>query len=81
MMVEVRLFAVARQLAESEKIVVELPTGSTVADLRSAIARDFPALAPLLAHMLIAVGAEYAAEATVLHAGADVACIPPVSGG
>jgi molybdopterin converting factor subunit 1 len=81
MKLEVRLFAVARELAGADSISVELPQESTVAALRTAIARDFPQLAPLLPQVLFAVGSEYARDHTVLAADADVACIPPVSGG
>ena len=81
MKVRVRLFAVARELAGTEIIEIEAPTGATVADLRQLIASGHPALAPVLPQILMAVDSEYAAAGTVLKPGADVACIPPVSGG
>jgi len=78
---EVRLFAVARQLAGTDTIVVELPAGATVAMLRKQLAEQVPALEPVLPHVLFAVGNQYAGEQTLLSDGAEVACIPPVSGG
>ena len=77
----VRVFALARQLAGQESLAVDLPPGATVADLRRAIAEQYPALADLVAHALFAVNADYASDATPIPAGADLACIPPVSGG
>ncbi|MCU0874664.1 MAG: MoaD/ThiS family protein [Pirellulaceae bacterium] len=77
----VRVFALARQLAGRESLVVDLPPGATVADLRRAIADQHPALAGLVAQALFAVNADYATDATPISAGADLACIPPVSGG
>jgi molybdopterin converting factor subunit 1 len=77
----VRLFAAARELAVADRIDVETPNGATVADLRSALAVSNPALAPLLARSLIAVDAEYVGEKTALRKGAEIALIPPVSGG
>lgn len=81
MIVRVRLFAVARQLAGREAIEVSLPAESNVGDLRTAMFSQFPALTPLARAAMFSVGAEYADDATPLAEGADVACIPPVSGG
>lgn len=78
----VKMFALARQVAGSESLVVVLPAAeATVADLRQAIAHQYPALAPLVARAVFAVNQEYADDSTPLPAGADLACIPPVSGG
>lgn len=77
----VRVFALARQLTGQESLAVDLPPGATVADLRRAMAEQHPALADLVAHALFAVNAQYAADATPIPADADLACIPPVSGG
>jgi molybdopterin converting factor subunit 1 len=79
--VQVRLFALARERAGGPSVVVDLPEGSTVADLKSALARSFPALAPLIPSLRIAVNAEYVADDGLLPPGAEVAVIPPVSGG
>ena len=81
MKISIRLFAVAKELAGSDVVVVELPEGSSVAVLRQRLAHDVPALAAALPHMLFAVGSEYAGDEAIIAAGSDVACIPPVSGG
>lgn len=81
MQCRIRLFAVAQQLADRRELTVELPDGATVADLRSALGAQVPALAALLPRMLFAVDAEYANDDCPLRADAEVACIPPVSGG
>jgi molybdopterin synthase sulfur carrier subunit len=81
MMIRVRLFAAARQLAGRELIEVSLPAASTIGELRTAMFSQYPALAPLARAAMFSVGAEYAEDATQLAEGADVACIPPVSGG
>ena len=79
--VTVRLFARARDLAGAEALSVELPPGATVADLRRKLAGAVPALAGLLERSAIGVNEEYAADDTLIPAGAEVAIIPPVSGG
>lgn len=62
--------------------VVEVPwPGGTVADLRAAFAARAPASAPLLARSVVVVAGRHAADHDAVSAGADVAILPPVSGG
>lgn len=79
--VKVRLFAWARERVGRPEVTVGLPEPATVSDLRGALARDFPELAPMVSSALIAVDAEYADDDRAIRAGADLAVIPPVSGG
>lgn len=81
MIVQVKLFAVAKQLVGDDTAAVELPDRPTVADLRSALARDYPALSATLGSVVFAVNAEYATDQTRLSTNDEIACIPPVSGG
>jgi len=81
MMVRVRLFARARELVGTDAVDVELPAGGTVADLRNRLGEAFPALRPLVPRSAVAVNEEFAAEDLVLSAAAEVALLPPVSGG
>ena len=81
MKVSVRLFAVARQLAQTDVVEIELQEGATVADVRAILAQRLPALGAVLPRMLVAVDSDYAVDETMIRPGAEVACIPPVSGG
>jgi molybdopterin converting factor subunit 1 len=81
MKVRVKLFAAARELAASDKVELEIPERGTLADVRLAIAKTYPALQKLLPHALFAVDAEYAADSTIINDHSDIALIPPVSGG
>jgi molybdopterin converting factor subunit 1 len=81
MRVEVKLFAVARQRTGCSTIEVDLPAGSTVAALRAAIVKQHPALADLLPHARLAIDSEYASDAQPIPPAAEIAIIPPVSGG
>jgi molybdopterin converting factor subunit 1 len=82
MIVRVKLFAVARQRAGLDQVEVELPAPApTVADLRVAIRERYPLLADVLPHVKVAVNNDYAADTAPLAANAEVALIPPVSGG
>lgn len=81
MKVSVQMFAAARQLSGQSVVQIELPPGSTLRELRAALAVEAPTIGALLPHLKFAVNTDYAAEETVIPAGAEVACIPPVSGG
>lgn len=81
MLVELQLFAIARQRAGSARLILEIPDGSRVADLRRILAESVPELAPLVPGLMIAVDAEYADDDHPIPHGADLAAIPPVSGG
>ena len=81
MKLRVKLFAVARQRIGQNEIDVELPAAATVRQLRGALAEQFPPLADMLAHMRFAVDSEYATDTFELTPAAEIAIIPPVSGG
>jgi len=81
MKASIKVFALARQLAGQDQIQVDLPDGATVAHLRRAIAEQHPALAELVRRALFALDSDYAREDTPIAPGADLACVPPVSGG
>lgn len=81
MKINVRLFAGARQLLGSERLEVEVPEGATVAELRRILQQVAPALTPLLVRTRIAVNLDFAPEQTQVPVNAEVALIPPVSGG
>jgi molybdopterin converting factor subunit 1 len=79
--VTVRLFALAKQRAGSPHVQVELADGSTVLDLKRALAEAHPELAPLIPNLMFAVNTDYAADASPIPPDAEIAAIPPVSGG
>lgn len=81
MRVTVKLFARAKDLAGTPRVELDLVDGSRVHDLKSRLAAECPALAPLVPNLLTAIGTEYAADDALLTMNSDVACFPPVSGG
>ena len=81
MKIRVRLFAVARQMAGRDSVELELPEGATVAQVRTRLGTQIPPLPESVAQMMFAVDMQYASDQTRIPPGADVACIPPVSGG
>ena len=79
--VQVKLFAAAKQLAGQESLAVELPEPATIATLRAALAEQFPPLAPLVQRAMFSLNLDYAPDNTAIPPQAEIACIPPVSGG
>jgi molybdopterin converting factor subunit 1 len=81
MMCRVRLFARAKDLAGADTVNVTLSPGATVGDLRRRLASEYPPLAGLLPRCAVAVRGEFAEDSLALSAEAEVALLPPVSGG
>ncbi len=81
MIVRVKLFAVAKELAGCDALSMDLPNGSTIADLRQAVVESLPALTKIVPHSQWAIGSEYVNGDEQLTENSDVAMIPPVSGG
>jgi molybdopterin converting factor subunit 1 len=79
--VEVKLFAVAKQLAGSETVAVELAAGATVQELRNALAAQHAELRDVAQRAMIAIDAEYVRDDAVVPENSEIALIPPVSGG
>jgi len=79
--ITVRLFAMARDLAGSPSVEVDVDENANIADLRAALINAFPALSDIVDHMLFSVDSEYASDHTTITAESDIGCIPPVSGG
>jgi molybdopterin converting factor subunit 1 len=81
MQIDVKLFAVAGDLAGRPSVTLDLPDGAAVGDLRRALVEQIPALASMGARLMVAVNMDYATDDRVLAERDEVACIPPVSGG
>lgn len=81
MKVRVRLFAGLTDLVGARTVEVDLHNGATVGDLREALARQYPQVAPFMATLVCAVNEEYVPSDRRVSEGDEVALIPPVSGG
>ena len=81
MRVRVRFFAGTRDAVGRPQLDVEVPDAARVKDLWAALARDHPRLARYGGHALLAVDGAFAGPEAPLREGAEVAVMPPVSGG
>ena len=74
-------FAQAREAANASHARIELADGSGVRAALDALERTHPGLAPLRAHLAIAVDGTLVRGEASLRDGAEMALLPPVSGG
>lgn len=77
---QILLFAQLRELAGASSIAVS-SQAQTAAELLSAVATEWPALAPALASSRLAVNHSYAQSHTPVNPHDELALIPPVNGG
>ena len=76
-----KLFAVCRERAGRDVVVLEVPEGTTAGGLLEALAAAEPALAPVLPAVRVAVNQAFVAPEAAIRPDDEVAVIPPVSGG
>lgn len=73
-------FGITRDIIGQFEYKLSLPSGATVADLKSQLSVQFPAFATLRS-LRIALNEEYAEDAMALKENDEIVLIPPVSGG
>jgi molybdopterin converting factor subunit 1 len=81
MIVNVLLFAIAKDIFGKPKLEIELPANATVADLKLELLKLAPTAEDLLARCVCSVDQQYATDDTRLKSDQEIALIPPVSGG
>jgi len=81
MQIQVLLFAQARERVGRARMTIELPDGGRVGDALTALERLHPELKELRPHLAVAVDQKLVGLDTVVHEGAELALLPPVSGG
>jgi MoaE-MoaD fusion protein len=81
--VKIRLlaFASAGDALGATEMELELAEGSRVSDLRAQLDRDHPKIVPLWTRLAVAMDGRIVSPEEALRDGAEVALLPPVSGG
>jgi molybdopterin converting factor small subunit len=81
MRIRLLAFASAADALGRDETTIEVAAGASVRDLVALIGERYPSLLALLPQTAVAVDGEVVATATLLHDDAEVALLPPVSGG
>ncbi len=79
--VTVKLFAAYQEAYGVPEIVLALPTGATVAEVRDLLIQEHPELERWRDLTRFGVNLQFVEPYTVLQPGDEVVLIPPVSGG
>ena len=81
MTITILLFARAKELVGTNRIALEVPEGAIAADIRRELGRIYPALAGLAQQSALAMNDDIVADECRLFPHAELALLPPVSGG
>jgi molybdopterin converting factor small subunit len=81
MKVQVQLFSRLRDLAGQSEIEMDVPEGTTAADLLGQLYTRTPALRDWDKSILVASGVEFVGRDYVLKSGDQISVMPPVQGG
>ena len=79
--VKVKLFGPLREIVRSDELIIEVPESCSGDELFEKLSSKYPELRKWKQSVRLAVNLEYALSSQVIHAGDDIAFIPPVSGG
>ena len=79
--VKVLLFSTIRSTIGEKELVLELPAGSSVLDLKRKISSMYPRSEPTLEFMLASVNRIFSNDDTILKDQAEVGLFPHISGG
>jgi MoaE-MoaD fusion protein len=81
--VKIRLlaFASAGDALGTTEMDLEISDGSRVSDLRTRLDQDYPKIVPLWPRLAVAMDGRIVSSEELLQNGAEVALLPPVSGG
>jgi len=79
--IKVLAFAGARDVVGTDALSWPLAVPCTAAEFLEAFCTGFPGLSLHRSSIRLAINGRYAANTDVIHAGDEVALIPPVAGG
>lgn len=81
MRVRLLSFAGVREILGSTEQTIELGEDATLADLQAVLERSYPELAAYWERLAVAIDGRISGAGAKLYEGAEVALLPPVSGG
>ena len=81
MQVRLLFFASLKDIVGSRELRMDVPQGSTVADLLFQLESRYPRMKEYRSVILTAINEDYVDKSTRISEGDEVAIFPPVSGG
>ena len=81
MKIRIRYFASLRDVVGQNEEELTVPEQASVANLRAQLLKSYPQLQAVMERAVCAVNHRYVTADTLLHAGDEVAFIPPTGGG
>lgn len=78
---EILMFAAARELSGTDVLAIDMESPAAAASILSRIGEIVPAIEPMLPACRLAVDQAFVGGDLMIDAGAEIALIPPVSGG
>jgi molybdopterin converting factor subunit 1 len=81
MHIQVKLFALLREIAGTDTVVLEVPEAASTNQALHELGQRHPALQPYLENARLALKMDFVDETTRLNEGDELHLIPPVSGG
>ena len=81
MQVRLLFFATLKDIVGARQLQLDVPSGSTVADLLAHLENTYPRIRDYRSIVLTALNEEYVDQAARVQDGDELAIFPPVSGG
>jgi molybdopterin converting factor small subunit len=78
---KVQFFSQLKEIVGAGEITLDLPDGSSVAELLTRLYRDFPELEKWDRNLLVGAGLDFVARGHIIQPNDQIAIMPPVQGG
>ncbi len=81
MRITAQFFSQLKEIADTDELALDLPDGSTAADLLAHLYERFPKLEKWDASILVGIGMDFVGRDQVIRPNDRIAIMPPVQGG
>ncbi|MGB8341336.1 MAG: MoaD/ThiS family protein [Chthoniobacterales bacterium] len=81
MRITAQFFSQLRDIADTDELALDLPDGSTAADLLAHLYERFPKLEKWDASILVGIGVDFVDRNHIIQSHDQIAIMPPVQGG
>ena len=77
----IQFFSQLKEIVGASELTLDLPNGTSVADLLTRLYRNFPELQKWDRGLLVGAGLDFVARDHVIQPNDEIAIMPPVQGG